>query len=147
MCRAHFVSRERLQMLVVYNTVYYLGSLHFLSEPSAYSVQILMNSCSLTNVSKVQILPVGIHTLSVLVQIEFFDHGSELFICQVFTQLSGNSLQVPEADFARVIVVKQLEGSPYFLHGISIDNSLTDCLLVLISFSRLKHVPAWKKFS
>lgn len=42
----------------------------------------------------------------------------QLFICEVLSQLLGHSLQIPEWDLARLIVIEQAEGFQDLLFGV-----------------------------
>jgi hypothetical protein len=45
--------------------------------------------------------------LTILIQIKLFDHGLKFFIVNRFSNLLGNTLQIPQIDLSGAVVIKQ----------------------------------------
>jgi hypothetical protein len=61
---------------------------------------------------------------TITIFIEFINHSLEFIITQVFTEFSGDSSQISQADSTGIILVEELESLQDFLNWVS----LTDLL-------------------
>lgn len=69
-------------------------------------------------------------TLAILVEVKFVNHRPELVIGEVLTQLLGDPSQVSETDFARVVVVKELERPADLVKGVPLDDFFAHCVRI-----------------
>ena len=58
--------------------------------------------------------------LTVAVLVELVDHGGELLVGKVLSELASNSAQVSQRDLSCVVLVKKLESLESLLHGVAV---------------------------